>query len=251
MKEPKTDKNKITNITFISILCLGILAIILLSLNFKHQLKDTEQTPKESILQQEESKPINIANETKDSTQKNHQIDNSCKDMLSFIQDYYNMKIQAEEGSDFSYELIELNKYKIKSSEIQKHLDILADLAKLNAKQDSFKKQFNQLIRDLYTLDNSENNSFYNLLIKIIFIRPIGERAIANGGFDKEIALTEKALMSNDLNEAKLHIMNLPDKLESLKDLQIQIQNKLSINESIESLGKILISRIDCNEVKQ
>ena len=63
------------------------------------------------------------------------------------------------------------------------------------------------------------------------------------------IALTEKALINNNLVLANSYIEKLPNNSEELKKLQAEIQNQQTIRETIGYLDKA--SKLECNIVSK
>lgn len=274
-KEEKKVKLSNKPWALVSILFVGVAILILLSLNFTstYQFKGmlnpidsnaTYNKVKLNNLNKSEDKQAKQAEEEKEEKEAEERvaldikkeiknevinIDGSCKDLLSFVHDYYQLKIKIDGGMSFTNELLELNKYKIKSDKINQHLRSLATLSSANMKNEYFKLKFNSLIKELYRLNNRSPNIISGYIRRMIFIRPIGDRAIVNGGFDMEISLTEKALIDNKLDEALIHVDKLPNNYEDLKIFKTELQNKLAINETLKQLDNIISSKLDCDVV--
>ena len=260
--EIKQEKLSNKSLILVLILTLGIVALILLYLNFKFTLSEHKNYPvtleppilkevaKQDVMEEKKPQPAPTIEQKPDLVKENKA---SCKDFVELLQDYYQMKLEAEKGKDFTNELMELNQYVIQSTEIIKHLSALANLSSNNKREEYFGIKFNSLIRDIYNIEKHQVDvwSLGYYIRKLIFIRPTGERAIDKGGLDMDIALTEKLLVENNLAAASNQITKLPNHLESLKELQLELENKLAIKEHIFHLDKLFSSKIDCNIVSK
>lgn len=166
--------------------------------------------------------------------------------LYNFIQDFYIMKERAEKGEDFTIQLLDLKRYTILSDELKQHLNRLLNLAPNNKKKDYFKLSFNKIIRTLY--QRTHDSSFFNIN-DYIFIRPIGERAIENGGIDQQIVLIEQALIQNNLQKVDDHLQNLPKDLKSLTIYKSNVKNKLEIQDRLSQIEAILLNKQNSNIV--
>ena len=239
---------------------IAIAFLVLLSMNFVFTYKikgisDQEhniasETKVESTQNSDHSKK-NVTSEDPPAMNDIQKV-SSCSELLSFIQYYYNMKLKIEQNKDFSNELEQLNKYKIKSEDVNKHFADLSELVNANMGDDYFRIKFNSLIKDLYIRKKDTDNALYSYLKKMIFIRPIGDRAVSNGGNDMEIVLAEKSFAEGKLNIAWKHINKITDiSSKALDDFKVELENKLKIRQNLEYLDKIFISKLDCHEVSK
>ncbi len=164
----------------------------------------------------------------------------SCLNLNNFLQDFYIIKLNAEKGNDFSAQALELSKYTILSSELKQPIDNLINLSTRNKDINYFKVSFNYLIRDLYK--QSSDSKFFNIK-HYIFIRAIGEKALKNGGLDRQIALIEQALNNNNLQEVDEYLQTLPQDILSLNNFRIDVKNQLSIQDSLKQIETILFDK--------
>ena len=246
----------------------GIVVLILLYVNFKftYQFSGINQQIAELDSNQSELKYVSqqllssknqlpklnnasIARVALENTQQ----ELNCKALLHFVQDYYQMRLQAEYGENFSSKLLGLNQYEINVIEINKNINALANLAANNVEDSYLINEFNNLIKEIYSNEYS-NSLWRNYFKKIIFIKPIGKRALEKGGLDKEIILTEDALSQNNLLDANIHLENLSKYLEEenlrkLQELQLALQNKLSIREIFVNLDQLMAKQYNCSIV--
>lgn len=165
-----------------------------------------------------------------------------------FIQDFYLMKSRAKKGDDFTAQLLELKRYTISSNEIKQCLNSLLNLAPNNKKEAYFKVGFNNIIRDIYQQHYKSN--FLNLN-NYIFIRPIGERALENGGLDQQVVLIEQALTQNNLQKVYDHLHKLPQSIESLANFKQEIENQLTIQNRLDLIESILLNKKNSNIVSK
>jgi hypothetical protein len=179
----------------------------------------------------------------------------SCTSLLDFVKDYYKFRLQLDNGNEFSKEIAALSHYKINSSEINQYLSNIVVLAPNYKYKGYFSLRFNSLIKDIYDMSQHQQSFLHRYLGKylqqLIFIRPVGERAIRNDGIDMNIALVEDSFNRNDLLKAKIYIAKLPDNLESLKVLQLELENQILINDSLSVLDRLIADKIDCNMVSK
>ena len=174
--------------------------------------------------------------------------DNSCGSLLNLMRDYYNMKLKIDQGKDFTNELEKLVKYKINSQSINENLENLSGLIKFNMNEDYFRTKFHSLIRDIYLVKQKHKYDILFFLKGMLFIRPVGIRAVENGGMDMEVALVEKALLARDLSKAYEHLINISnDNSKSLQTFKDELENKLRIKNDLKHLDEI--NKLDCDEV--
>lgn len=265
----KKDPNK--KYIFLGVLSfIAVIIIILLSINFNYKIKstlnssqnnskspyinpvlpkisaDTQVNNNNNLIEKEETKPNNKNNQDKER-------ESSCKQLLSFIQEYFNLKMKIAQSKNYTEELMKLKDYKIESVDVSNHLDELASLVDFNYSKEYFRDKFKPLIKEIY-LNKYKDGAFLTQYIKqVFFIRPIGNRAIAKGGNDKEIVLCEKALYEGDLSKAIHHIkaINNSDNLINFIDFKTALENKLKIKENIEYLDKLFINKLNCSEVSR
>ncbi len=176
-----------------------------------------------------------------------------CQALLHFTQDYYQMRMQAELGKNFSSKLLELNEYVVSIAEITNNLSALTSLSSKNIEDIYLVEEFNKLVRNLY-INEYSNSLWRNYLKKLIFIKPIGERAIEKGGMDKEIILAEYAFAQKNFVDANTHLENLSkyleaDDLKKLQEIQLALQNKLAIKEAFINLDRLLAKQYNCSIV--
>lgn len=168
--------------------------------------------------------------------------------LYDFIHDFYKIKSIAEKGKDFTQQLLDLKHYTISSEELTQHLDNLIDLASCNKQINYFKLEFNNIITTLY--QQPSHYSFININ-DYIFIRPIGERAIENGGIDKQVALIEQALSQNDLEKVDEHLQDLPQDINSLNHFKVNVKKKLAIQDELNKIEEILLNKQNINIVSK
>ncbi len=246
----------------------GIVVLVLLYVNFKFTYQfsginqqiaalDSNQSELKQVSEQLLSSKSQVSNLTNApivalpvvATQQ----EQPCQALLHFTQGYYQMRLQAEQGENFNSKLLELNEYVVSIVEINNNLSALSSLASKNIEDSYLADEFNNLVRDLY--GNEYSNSLWrNYLKKLIFIRPIGERAIEKGGMDKEIILAEYALAQKNFIDANSHLENLSKYLEAgnlrkLQEIQLILQNKLAIKEAFISLDQLLAKQYSCSIV--
>ena len=247
----KMPSNKLWLVYTLLILGIGILAA--LYINFQLTYKFNGISKKISELDSNQIKITSLskaypAQEEAQSTEKkleepsqekNPQLA-SCLNLNNFLQDFYIIKLNVEKGNDFSIQASELNKYMILSSELKQPIDNLINLSTKNKEINYFKLSFNHLIRDLYK--QPSESKFFNLK-DYVFVRAIGEKAIKNGGLDRQIALIEQALNNNNLQEVDEYLQELPQDIISLNNFKIDVKNQLSIQESLKQIETILFDK--------
>jgi hypothetical protein len=264
-KNEKKEKLNNKYLVFLLILLVGLAILILLSLNFTstYKFKENSNSINSKVIYKQDNlnEKKHLAEEIKDNVEakvldtkkeiKNEVInmDNSCKALFEFVQDYYQLKLKVDEGANFTKELLDLNKYNINSEEINQSLKSLLAFSSANNKGEYFKAKFSSLIKDLYRLNTPSSNIISDFIRKMFFVRPIGDRAIANGGFDMEVALIEKSLKNDNLVEALVHINNILNVSDSLKKFKSELENKLAINEALIKLDNIILSKLECEVV--
>ncbi|MEK6734247.1 MAG: hypothetical protein AABY27_03985 [Pseudomonadota bacterium] len=166
----------------------------------------------------------------------------ACNELVQFMQEYYQMKVIANSGEDFTGELVELKKFKIKFNEIDEILTQLEGLAKHNKTNEYYKKLLNDITRDIYSCN-------FPYLKNMIFIRPIGQRAIDNGGIDQEIVMIEKYLADNDITSAISSIEKIKDEKNRFETLKIELDCKAKIMSYISMLDQIINTRLSCEVI--
>lgn len=243
---------------------VAIIALVMLSINFTFTYKLKGDTTNENTSISTSNIPINSLNENKNNVpeaNKNTEIihntsketNNSCSILVSLIQEYFNLKLKIAQSRDYSEEIERLKLYNIKSPEVNNLFDELAFLVDFNKNEDYFREKFKPVIKEIYLMQNENNNLIAKYFKKTFFIRPIENRAIANGGNDKEIALAEKFFSEGNLSRAFIHIRALSnlDQLADFRNFKIELENKLRINSNIEQLDKLFINHLNCNEVSK
>jgi hypothetical protein len=168
--------------------------------------------------------------------------------LYDFIHNFYKVKSSAEKGNDFTPQLLVLKSYIIHSDELKQRLDKLIDLAPHNKPVNYFKAAFKDIVITLY---QQPNNSNFLDIHHYVFIRPIGERAIENGGLDKQVVLIEQALMENDLQKAENHLNDLPKDIKSLNQFKLNIKNQLIIHDELIKVEEILLNKQNKNMVSK
>lgn len=168
--------------------------------------------------------------------------------LYEFMHNFYKMKSSAEKGNDFSPQLLDLRSYTIYSDELKQHLDNLVELAPHNKEVNYFKEAFKNIVTTLY--QQSDNSNFFDIN-HYVFIRPIGERAIENGGLDKQVALIEQALIDNNLQKVEEYLSDLPQDIKSLNHFTLYIKNKLAIHDELIKIEEILLNKQNSNIVSK
>lgn len=252
---------------FFILLSLFILLLFVLSMNFSstYQLKENvkespvindsqeeyienSQTEHEEEANQNDQSVAHKKETSRLSTKTNLKKDKSCGSLLNLMRDYYNMKLKIDQGKDFTNELEKLAKYKINSQSINENLENLSGLIKFNMDEDYFRIKFHSVIRDVYLVKQKHKYDILFFLKGMLFIRPVGDRAIENGGMDMEVALVEKALLARNLSKAYEHLINIPnDNSKSLQIFKDELENKLRIKNDLKHLDEI--NKLDCDEV--
>jgi len=173
-----------------------------------------------------------------------------CSETSYFIIDYLKLHLKAEQGLDFAKELLDLRKHLVKSKTIKKILNDLSNVSSQNNTDSYFAPKFNSLIKTLYIENEESSNVFSYYLNKylnhLLFIRPIGNRAIKNGGFDMNITLAYKSLLKNDLEKALEYIEELPNKENRLLELKQHLITRIYIKNSISQIDDAL--KLEVNE---
>jgi hypothetical protein len=235
---------------------LIILAFLYMNFNFTYQFRGNEAAviDKAEEVFPKQREVIEKKTIIEPVTQKREE-SVSCTSLLDFVKDYYKFRLQLESGNNFSKELLALSHYKISSSEISQHLSNIVVLAPNYKYKGYFNLRFNSLIKDIYDMSQHQQSFLHRYLGKylqqLIFIRPVRERAIRNDGIDMNIALVEESFNRNDLLKAKIYIAKLTDNLESLKILQLDLENQILINDNLSALDRIIADKIDCNMVSK
>ena len=269
-KEEEAKKTTKKHFIFFSLFSLFILLLFALSMNFTftYQFKENtknstadykdikkagdkninRENPKEISSKMEvnsvENEEENLHKPVKEKLKK----DKTCGSLLNLMSDYYNMKLKIEQGKDFTNELEAIAKYKINSDSINKNLEILSGLIKFNMDEDYFRAKFHGVIKDIYGFKQEHKYDFIRFLKNMLFIRPIGDRAIYNGGIDMEVVLVEKALAMGKLLDAYEHLTNISnDNSKALEAFKMELENKLRIKYNLNHLDEI--NKLNCEEV--
>jgi hypothetical protein len=236
---------KRSKVTAISILLI-ITIITGGTFYFEKFSKKSLVNKQEQILNKKNSKKIEAAPQKsqpkKTEEQKKENI--VCNESADFIIDYYQMHLKANQGYDFSMELLNLNKYSIKSEEIKDILNSLVYIAKNNIDDHYFCTNFTSLIKSLYLEDKKSTNIFSHYLNEyfghLLFIRPIGNRAITLGGFNMNMMLAENALLDNQLEKAEEYIDKLPNKQTKFNEFKHKLKIRIYIKNSLSKIDSII-----------
>ena len=264
-KEIKKEIKKPAKKHFLLFILFSLFIVLLFALSmnftftyqFKENIKEPtaahesekETTTQEEVIAQEKSTSLDHKEKTSHASVKTKlKKDKSCGDLLNLMRDYYNMRLKIEQGRDFTNELEAITRYEISSDSINKNLEVLSGLIKFNMDEDYFRTKFHTVIKDIYIAKQEHKYDFIRFLKNMLFIRPIGVRAIDNGGIDMEISLVEKALSIGNLPDAYEHLINISnDNSKALESFKVELENKLRIKYNLNHLDEI--NKVDCDEV--
>lgn len=233
-------------IGFSLILLIGLAILSILYIDFEHSYKRIELTETKNITPPALLEP-SMSNTTPlvptlQTNIKPIAVEQSS-DNLSKL--FYQMRIAADQGKDFSQEAQKLDKFKTTiSPEFDILLTELEALSARNIEDEYFRHSFANMLHDLYRLRHQKTNiihsSIDNFFDNLLFIRPTGERAIKHGGFDMDVALTEQALAQNNLELAQSYMKKITNESEEFKILLLKLDSRIKIKNDLEKLNKIL-----------
>lgn len=264
-KEGEKEKYKNNLVKFL-ILLIGIISLILLSINFvtnyksisvskadTHFINNPEQI--QEVKQSEHSKLEASLSKNSDKNYEKVQvvtkIEDKCYDYLTLIKEIYNLRPIIEKGEDYSYIMTLISQYKIDNNMLIDNLAILNNNSSHNKPKDYYLNHFRSLIKSLYIENNHSNYKIINFFNNLFFIRTIAERAIEKGGIDMEIYESEQALIKYDFAKALQHLKNINSKLEDFNQFKEQLLSKVNIEFSLLQSEKLLLEKIDCSIVSK
>lgn len=243
VKNQIKDKEISYNLKFITFI-LVLVAFIIISIFYFYNKSEVKKILPNINSEVTHNSSVN-KNNAKNNIEEQHKNNITFDQSQDFIIYYYQMHLKANQGKDFSNELLALNKYSPKSKTIKDILNSLVEVAKENEKDSYFYNIFTSLIKSLYLENrNSDNILSYYLNIyfgHLLFIRPIGNRAINLGGFDMNIILAQNKLLDNQLEEALEYIEKLYSKLEDFNAFKQKLKIRIYIINSLLKIDSLLM----------
>lgn len=172
----------------------------------------------------------------------------NCGDMLNFVQDYYQFKDKLFTGENYTDALINLSLYKIHSEELQQNLNSLPGLLKNYHDSAYFKDTFKELIRSIY---KNSKQYFVLDLRDYFFIRKVGSRAMDSEGLDKIVYLISISLDKNDFKTALTNLNIISTDIESIDLFRKEIADKLSLEDTMNTIEFLLLNKRGCEMVSK
>lgn len=259
--ESEKEHNK-GNLVNILVLLVGVISLILLSMNFISNYKFVSITNpisyREPIQEIKNNDPPKLeieASSTSGTTEEKinvvTKIEDKCYNYLTFLQEIYNLRPLIEKGDNYSHIMTSITQYSLSNNIIQDNLDILSSNASLNMPKDYYLDQLRNSIKSLYKEANQSDYKIANFLSNLFFIRAIGERAIAKGGIDMAIYESEQALIKHDFTKALKHLNDINSKIQDFNQLKEQIAARVNMENAFQQIEKLLLEKVDCSIVSK
>jgi hypothetical protein len=241
---------------FLAILFLCLISFIAFKLFQSNQVSD--MVASQEISEQKKAEQI-IIKSKEIKLEKNNLADkNTLEDKrisCCFVKDYYSLRLKAIRYVDFSEDILNLTNYNISSPEIVNLLSKLSILAAYNHNKQYFFIKLDKLVHEIYQLEKHKESIVYRYLgqyfQKLVFIRPVRERALKGSAIEKNLELSINALQNFDIEKAIYYLDQLPDYSADIKDFREELHKKLLLDKNFSALDDIINIQLNCKQEGQ